>query len=72
MCDMERSEKGMEFFMSTKEIVKSEVEEYATFDLIRYAQVWEDAEVLLEALEIMKMIIFYQLHQQGKMLFQCL
>ena len=52
MCDMERSEKGMEFFMSTKEIVKSEVEEYATFDLIRYAQVWEDAEVLLEALEI--------------------
>lgn len=38
--------------MSTNEIVKSEVEEYAKFDLIRYAQVWEDAEVLLGALEI--------------------
>ena len=38
--------------MSTKELVKSEVENYAEFDLIRYAQVWEDAEILLEALKI--------------------
>ena len=38
--------------MSTKELVKSEVEDYAKFDLIRYAQVWEDAEILLEALKI--------------------
>ena len=38
--------------MSTKELVKSEVEDYAKFDIIRYAQVWEDAEVLIEALEI--------------------
>ena len=38
--------------MSTKELIKSEVEDYATFDLIRYAQVWEDVEILLEALQI--------------------
>jgi len=38
--------------MSTKELVKSEVEEYAKFDIIRYAQVWEDAEILIEALQI--------------------
>ena len=36
----------------TKELIKSEVEDYAKFDLIRYAQVWEDADVLLEALDI--------------------
>lgn len=38
--------------MDTKELVKSEVEDYAKFNLIRYAQVWEDAEILLEALDI--------------------
>lgn len=38
--------------MSTKELVKSEVQDYAKFDIIRYAQVWEDAEILIEALEI--------------------
>lgn len=38
--------------MVTKELVKSEVEDYAKFDLIRYAQVWEDAEILIEALQI--------------------
>jgi len=38
--------------MSTKDLVKSEVEDYAKFDLIRYAQVWEDADILLEALKI--------------------
>ena len=38
--------------MSTKELIKSEVEDYAKFDLIRYAQVWEDADILLEALKI--------------------
>ena len=38
--------------MSTKELIKSEVEDYAKFDIIRYAQVWEDAEILLEALQI--------------------
>lgn len=38
--------------MSTKELVKSEVENYAKFDLIRYAQVWEDAEILIKALQI--------------------
>ena len=36
----------------TKEIVKSEVEDYAKFDIIRYAQVWEDADILIEALDI--------------------
>ena len=38
--------------METKELVKSEVENYAEFNLIRYAQVWEDADILLEALKI--------------------
>lgn len=38
--------------METKEIVKSEVQNYAKFNIIRYAQVWEDAEILLDALEI--------------------
>ena len=38
--------------METKEIVKSEVQDYAKFNIIRYAQVWEDAEILLDALEI--------------------
>jgi len=38
--------------MSTKELVKSEVEDYAKFDIIRYAQVWEDADILIEALDI--------------------
>ena len=38
--------------MSTKELIKSEVEDYAKFDIIRYAQVWEDAEILIEALDI--------------------
>ena len=44
--------------MSTKEIVeekqlvKSEVEEYAKFDILRYAQVWEDADILIQALDI--------------------
>lgn len=38
--------------MSTKELVKSEVEDYAKFDIIRYAQVWEDADILIEALKI--------------------
>lgn len=38
--------------MSTKELIKSEVEDYAKFDIIRYAQVWEDAEILIESLKI--------------------
>ena len=38
--------------METKELVRSEIEEHAKFDIIRYSQVWEDAEILLEALEI--------------------
>ena len=38
--------------MDTKELVKSEVQDFAEFNLIRYAQVWEDAEILLEALKI--------------------
>lgn len=38
--------------METKEIVKSEVQNYAKFNMIRYAQVWEDAEILCDALEI--------------------
>ena len=42
----------MEILMETKEIVKSEVEDYAEFNLIRYAQVWEDADILLEALNV--------------------
>ena len=40
--------------MRKKDLVKSEVEDFADFNLIRYAQVWEDAEVLLEALDINK------------------
>ncbi len=32
--------------------VKSEVEDYAKFDLIRYSQVWEDADILIEAMKI--------------------
>ena len=38
--------------MPTKELVKSEVEDYAKFNLIRYSQVWEDADILIEALQI--------------------
>ena len=38
--------------MATKELIKSDVEDYAKFNLIRYARVWEDAEILIEALEI--------------------
>ena len=38
--------------MTTKELIKSEIEDYAKFDIIRYSQVWEDAEILIEALEI--------------------
>lgn len=38
--------------MATKELIKSEIEDYAKFDIIRYAQVWEDADILLEALDI--------------------
>ena len=38
--------------METKELIKSEVEDYAKFDMIRYAQVWEDTDILLEALDI--------------------
>lgn len=34
------------------EIIKSEVEDYAKFNIIRYAQVWEDADILREALKI--------------------
>jgi len=32
--------------------LRSEIEERAKFDLIRYAQVWEDADLLIEALNI--------------------
>ena len=38
--------------MANNKMIKSEVEDYAKFDIIRYAQVWEDAEILLEALKI--------------------
>ena len=38
--------------MITKELIKSEIEDYAKFDIIRYSQVWEDAEILIDALEI--------------------
>jgi len=33
-------------------IAKSEIENRAKFDLIRYSQVWEDADLLVEALDI--------------------
>jgi S-adenosylmethionine-diacylglycerol 3-amino-3-carboxypropyl transferase len=32
--------------------MSSEIAERADFDLIRYAQCWEDADILLEALDI--------------------
>ena len=35
-----------------KQLIKSEVEDYAKFDILRYAQVWEDADILLQALDI--------------------
>ena len=38
--------------MANNKLIKSEVEDYAKFDIIRYAQVWEDAEILIEALNI--------------------
>lgn len=38
--------------MTNNKLIKSEVEDYAKFDIIRYAQVWEDAEILIEALNI--------------------
>jgi len=41
--------------MARKELwlkLKSEIETRASFDKIRYAQVWEDADVLIEALDI--------------------
>lgn len=40
--------------MEQKGLIKSEVESYAKFDIIRYSQVWEDAEILIEALDICK------------------
>jgi S-adenosylmethionine-diacylglycerol 3-amino-3-carboxypropyl transferase len=33
-------------------MTRSEVEDRASFEIIRYAQVWEDADVLLEALDV--------------------
>lgn len=33
-----------------KALVKSEVEDFADFSIIRYAQVWKDADILLEDL----------------------
>lgn len=38
--------------MVTKELIKSEIRNYAEFDIIRYAQVWEDVDILIEALDI--------------------
>ena len=38
--------------MSNNELQVSEVENYADFNLIRYAQVWEDAEILIKGLRI--------------------
>ena len=38
--------------LEEKQLVKSEVEDYAKFDILRYAQVWEDADILLQALDI--------------------
>lgn len=38
--------------MAKEELVKSEIEKYAKFNIIRYAQVWEDADILIEALDI--------------------
>lgn len=32
--------------------MRSEIEQYTDFDIIRYAQCWEDADILLEALNI--------------------
>ena len=32
--------------------LKSHIENKANFDIIRYAQVWEDADLLIEALDI--------------------
>jgi len=32
--------------------LKSEIEQRAKFDIIRYAQVWEDADLLIEALDV--------------------
>ena len=33
-------------------MIKSEIENYAEFNIIRYSQVWEDADILIEALDI--------------------
>ena len=38
--------------MSTKELIKTDVEDFVKFDIIRYALVWEDADLLIEALDI--------------------
>ena len=38
--------------LEEKQLIKSEVEDYAKFDILRYAQVWEDADILLQALDI--------------------
>ena len=40
--------------MANNKMIKSEVEDYAKFDIIRYAQVWEYAEILIEGLDIKK------------------
>ena len=37
---------------TTESQVKSEIENRAKFDLIRYSQVWEDADLLIEALDL--------------------
>ena len=37
---------------NNNKVIKSEVENFAEFNLIRYAQVWEDADILVGALDI--------------------
>lgn len=58
--------------METKELVKSEVEDYAKFDIIRYAQVWEDAEVLIEGLDIKEDDNILSIASAGEMQSVCL
>jgi S-adenosylmethionine-diacylglycerol 3-amino-3-carboxypropyl transferase len=58
--------------MSTKELVKSEVQDYAKFNIIRYAQVWEDAEILLKALEIDKKDVVLSIASSGENAFSML
>ena len=52
--------------MSSNDLVKSEVQNFAKFNIIRYAQVWEDAEILIKALDIKRSDVVLSIASSGE------